>query len=206
MRIYPGGGIITLADSEQPDKSFNSKTLFGSAVGMNVDIGFETGTFLNFSLIGNIGGALGSATVQYNYTDIFATQYTVEDYDAVMTSLYGSVGMRFYLLNSSIIKLYAGAGMMYGSISLQYNQEEYLSRKGNISGYEEVESAGYSNTYYEAGLMFFWSQKNGLSFDYKLTDIETKGFETLGGASIKSAQSQYLIKYIHVVDLDFFWK
>ena len=205
---FSPGGIFTTSFKSKA-KTSDEKELVRANSGVGLELDFETNLFWGFSfaLMGSYSSS--GAQVEYSYIDPqnSSVSNTTSDLESTMDMLTGYLGMRWRLINSKQFKFLVGGGVLGGSANINHDEFDFKNRNNqSLEGYKMSSSNSYMGSYYEAGLAYYWNDKNGLRLQGRQINFKTKDFETLGKTSIKANYLQVGIFYIHIIDMKALWR
>ena len=176
-----GAGIV-LFDIKHPASNFTMDQGVYGTVGIEKGVGA-----MNLFVTLSLSYLSTKGETNYNYTGLNSTNYTGSNVGFKSDIFQGGLGLRFKLLTESWFRPYVEGGGLGGYYMMTYE-------KDNISGgtdpklKDNLLDFGY---YGEAGLELAFSPQFGLRVGMRMTQNETKPFETLGDEKVKYTSEVY---------------
>lgn len=196
--LAAGGAFSGGHDSEE--KAINEKELLvlDSSLGILLDaeIPFLGGFFsVNSSLFLSEQDGIG----QYVTTN----NTLISDLKTKGSTVVGMVGGRLRLLNFKKFKLFIGGGGLAGSLNLEFDKKDFLSKGGIEANFREQERASSWGAYAEVGTEYIVNKKSAVRAGVRLMDVNTQSFKTMGSNRIDMDYALFTLSYMHYFDWKF---
>lgn len=193
--LSPGGFLTLPATSDQ--KNFIHKDIADFSAGAGLMIGME------FIKLGPLTIGIGAAySGRSGKTQFSNSQATVENLETSMTQISADAGAKFRFVNSKKFKIFAGGGLLAGSMVMQFDDKDFEKKVGSIIGFEESETKSYSGHYFDAGIEYIFSNTSGLRVSARRETIRTEKYENLGKERLDLEYYNIAIQYMHYVNWD----
>ena len=171
--IFTPGACLSVPFSSEEKNSSKSNIIEANA-GIGLQANLDWIVFGPLTLGLGLGYQARSAEVQYQNAIA-----TANDLSASMVQFSGDVGTKLRIINFRRFKMYLGAGLNIGSLSMSFDEKDFKTTTGSKDGFEESESRSYNGRYFDAGIEYIISNTGGLRISAKQTDIETAKFVNL---------------------------
>jgi hypothetical protein len=174
----------------------NGKKYFDGTGTLGYNAGVEYPMLRNYlSFNANIFYAKLNAKTQYKDP---ATGLQIDDQKSYLSHTNALVGAKVRLINMRHLKIFAGAGALFGTAKLRHDKDDYIQKHGALpSNFKEVEKAQNFGHYLEAGTELIFSKASGLRLQAQLLNSTTDKFQTLNKKAINGSYAVYTIQYIH---------
>jgi Outer membrane protein beta-barrel domain len=176
-----GAGIV-LFDIQNPTANFSMDQGVYGAVGIEKGVGA-----LNLFVTLSLAYLTTKGETNYDYTALNSVNYTGSSVPFKADIFQSGLGLRFKLLTESWFRPYVEGGGLAGYYTMTYEDD-------NITGGSspKLKDALLDFGYYgEAGLELAFSQDFGVRVGMRMTQNETKPFETLDDDKIKYKSEVY---------------
>jgi hypothetical protein len=182
-----GAGIV-LFDIQNPAADFSMDQGVYGAVGIEKGVGA-----LNLFVTLSLAYLSTKGETNYDYTALNNVSYTGSSVPFKADIFQSGLGLRFKLLTESWFRPYVEGGGLAGYYTMAYDDNNITGGGTSPKLKDALLDFGY---YAEAGLELAFSKDFGLRVGMRMTQNETKPFETLNDEKIKYKSEVYFFSLL----------
>lgn len=189
------GGTLESDNSSSADKPLLRSPQFG----FKGEIEFGSPYITAF---GGLDFGTGTGRIQYDFTnpDDATDTATVNNLKAI-TNLYRlSGGLRIRLIKLKKFRLYVGGGLHVGMLNVTYDKDDFKSKNGSTTGFEDAERNNLNGGFGELGMEIIFTENSGLRLSAQRSSLKTDKYETIGNEELKFNYTSYALSYIEYIE------
>lgn len=187
-----GTGITTQYETRETAANGRELLDFGSGTfGLGLDAEWMRDSRLSISLAGVVRRE--NATTQYSKNSI-----SVPNLNTNATTTAFAIGPRFRFVNWKHLRVFLGAGLGAGYLSLDYSRSDYVLTNGSDAGLRD-EGHAFGGYYYEGGVELYITQRSALRLIGRHTTYQTKKFETIGNKNLNIDLTQFTLQFMFFI-------